>query len=297
MEREAVNAGEIQDWFDGDSYHGEIADVGGGSAEDTEQIAGPWEVKPAAMTDYLGEQEGEIEALQSIYVDDEFQLISPKTFVINLAVEQDHHNTDQENAVRLECRFTYPETYPESPVEYSVVERVRPDSPKNDGDDGDDGTDEDNADNEDEREGALGNEDTHDVLGEKLVDLFALFDQQIEENLGEAVVFTLVSSAKDWLDETVVAIRTERIKREDEAERAKVEVVIDGTPCTEENFNEWKSTFDEEMRKEGRLGFVEITHKAGKTGVELFMADRTLAESDLKIESATNTEQDAVAGP
>ena len=53
-------------------------------------------------------------------------------------------------------------------------------------------------------------------------DGFAFPLTQIEENLGEAVVFTLVSSAKDWLDETVSDIRIERIRKEEEAELAKV---------------------------------------------------------------------------
>lgn len=236
------------------------------------------------MTDHVAEQEGEMEALQSIYVDDEFQLLTPSSFIINVAVESDHRNSEAENRVMLECRFSYPLTYPDVPVNYSIVERMK----KLGSDDGSstaDSNDEDEE-NEDQDDADDAGEDASeipDVLGDRMVDLFALLDEQIEENLGEAVVFTLVSSAKDWLDETVTSIRLERIRIEEEAALAKVEVVIEGTPCTEENFNVWKVAFDKEMREAGRLGFVEIEKQGGLTGVQQFLADKSLAESDLKM--------------
>jgi hypothetical protein len=97
------------------------------------------------------------------------------------------------------------------------------------------------------------------------------------------VVFTLVSTANEWLNNEW----DEELKsREEEAERKILEAEeaekrkFHGTPVTIENFLAWKESFDAEM---AALRKPEKEEKEKKlTGRELFLTDKTLNESDLK---------------
>jgi len=110
-------------------------------------------------------------------------------------------------------------------------------------------------------------------------------EKDAEENLGMVVVFTLVSSANDWLSDEW---DTELRRREEEAERRILEAEeaekkkFHGTALTIENFLAWKESFDAELlalRK--AAGETDVKEKK-LTGRELFLSDVTLAESDLK---------------
>lgn len=108
--------------------------------------------------------------------------------------------------------------------------------------------------------------------------------ETIQENIGIEMIFSLVSSAQEWLnckyDELKSAAESQKeaeLRAKEEEERKKFE----GTRVTVESFMTWKTKFELDMgiteRKEKILG---ETRKL--TGRELFMQDNTLNESDLK---------------
>ncbi|XP_076629923.1 RWD domain-containing protein 1 isoform X2 [Colletes latitarsis] len=108
--------------------------------------------------------------------------------------------------------------------------------------------------------------------------------EEMNENLGMVMVFTLVSAAQEWLNVQWDKIKlnreesaTKKLKEEEEAERKKFE----GTRVTVETFLSWKEKFDQEMGYTKRR---EMAEREGKklTGRELFMTDKTLDQSDLK---------------
>ncbi|XP_011644774.1 RWD domain-containing protein 1 [Pogonomyrmex barbatus] len=197
--------------------------------------------------DYKDEQRNEIEALESIYCG-ELEILATEpfyTFAIPIKTEEYEPETDNGLGCRLE--FTYTSKYPDESLLISIAEQ---ENFKN----GDD---------------------------EKLK---AHLVEQMNENLGMVMVFTLVSAAQEWLNvrwDKIKLMREEtaaqKLREEEEAERKRFE----GTRVTVESFLSWKEKFDEEM---GYTKRKELADREGKklTGRELFMTDRTLDQSDLK---------------
>lgn len=197
--------------------------------------------------DYNEEQKSEIEALESIYYGD-FKIISSEPYYkCSIPIKTEINELDPDNGLSCDLIITYTPKYPE---EAPLIEL----------------------------ENIVNFEDDYETS------LLEYLNEQIQENLGMVMVFTLVSSAQEWLNikhEDLMKIREERaakkLREEEEAELKRFE----GTRVTVEAFMKWKKQFEDEM---GITKKNEILEKDGKklTGRELFMTDKTLNESDLK---------------
>ncbi|XP_005175295.1 RWD domain-containing protein 1 [Musca domestica] len=196
---------------------------------------------------YQEDQNNEIEALDSIYCGD-MQILEKEPFhkfQIPIATEEFNKET-QENGLSCYLVFTYTPTYPdEAPV-------VEVDEPVN------------------------FQEDYEQRMLEHL-------KSTIEENIGMEMIFTLVSTAQEWLNERWDDFkkaeedeRERRLLEAEEAERKRFE----GTRVTVETFMKWKMEFEESM---GIAAKREKSNDNKKlTGRELFMRDNTLNDSDIK---------------
>ncbi|XP_076302721.1 RWD domain-containing protein 1-like [Lasioglossum baleicum] len=197
--------------------------------------------------DYKDEQRNEIEALESIYCG-EMEIVATEPFYIFvIPIKTEEYEPGTGNGLSCSLEFTYTEKYPDEPLLISI------------------------EDHENFEDGS------HENLKKHLT-------EQMDENLGMVMVFTLVSAAQEWLNvqwDKIKLLREEnaaiKLKEEEEAERKKFE----GTRVTVETFLSWKEKFDDEM---GYTKKREMAEREGKklTGKELFMTDKTLDQSDLE---------------
>merc|ERR1712059_194955 len=110
-----------------------------------------------------------------------------------------------------------------------------------------------------------------------------------EENLGMAMVFTVVSEAIQWLGEHGDRLKEEAadaIRRKKEAEDEEERKKLEGTKVTIESFLAWKAEFDAEMMSK-KLNKEKSKMDKKKNGRELFMQDMTLNDSDVKFLAET----------
>lgn len=198
------------------------------------------------MTDYKEEQINEIEALESIYPD-EIQVAETEPYHSFLVsvVSDEQYNEDP---VSVMLGFTYTKTYPdEAPVmEIQSYENI---------------------------------EETH------VEELLELMKQQVEENIGMVMIFTLVSAVQEQLHviaQRIVDERQEEIDRkvreEEEAEQKRFE----GTRVNIENFLAWKAMFDAEIEEEKKRKGLKVKDTKKLSGKMLFLTDDTLDDSDVK---------------
>lgn len=196
------------------------------------------------MADHKEEQELELEALTSIYPD-EFCLIEsdPCCFQVSIACEPEKPE-DEDCRVCATLQFTYVDTYPDdSPViEVPTYE-------------------------------GLNDEDAQDLQ--------AFLDQEAQDNLGMAMVFTLVSAAQEKLNEFMDKSKNrkeeEKLKKEREAEEAERKRFT-GTPVTLETFVAWRTAFEQEMMQSKKTK--EGNFKGKLTGRQLFEQDASMENSD-----------------
>ncbi|KAL1416209.1 hypothetical protein MTO96_006469 [Rhipicephalus appendiculatus] len=114
--------------------------------------------------------------------------------------------------------------------------------------------------------------------------LVTALKEQVQENLGMVMIFTLVSAATEWLNqhtESVKFNKNEALRLQKEKDEEAERVKFEGTRVTVESFMAWKSKFDAEMAEIRNKD--KILNASGKlTGRELFEKDKNLIDSDLQ---------------
>lgn len=212
------------------------------------------------MTDYKEEQVNEIEALESIYPDELSVLQTDPFHVFQLTVsaEEDQEDNDEEEEEKgqlsVVLKFTYTPTYPDEAPIFEVT------------------FDDDLA------------QEFEDQIGK-------LVQAEIDENLGMAMIFAIVSAAQEFLNERIDDIKAakEEKRRAIEEEKRKTEEEaankLKGTLVTIESFLAWKEQFDKEQI-ELRTKRQQSAHESlgGKlTGKELFFENANLDTSDMDL--------------
>ncbi|XP_014251888.1 RWD domain-containing protein 1 [Cimex lectularius] len=196
--------------------------------------------------EHKAEQESEIEALDSIYYG-EMEIIATEPFhVFVISIKSDDYEEGTTTGIMCRLRFEYTAQYPE---ELPIIDI----------------------------------EDFDNIEEDETEELLNFVVQQAKDNLGMAMVFTLVSSVQEWINLKCEIraeqnkLEKERKKKEEEEEEQKK---FEGTLVTVESFLQWKQAFEIEM---GMFDKKEKDDKNKKlTGRELFMQDKSLNESDLK---------------
>ena len=118
--------------------------------------------------------------------------------------------------------------------------------------------------------------------------LLAALDEPISENLGVAMIFTLVSSLKESAEQ-LVAERVTAVQDAKEVERAKAEEEenrkFQGEAVTKERFLEWRARFKKEIedreKEEQELREAEEKKKRGGKPEEKKLTGRELFQKGL----------------
>ncbi|RUS73096.1 hypothetical protein EGW08_019140, partial [Elysia chlorotica] len=201
------------------------------------------------MTDYQEEQRNEIEALQSIYNPDEIEIVQTEPYhVFTVKVVPQDADSFPDHAMSANIQFTYTADYPDSAPGVEFVE----------------------------------SENMDDAQLNSLMDFIT---SQAEENLGMAMIFTIISAVQERLTDMMENAAkeeeeaAERKKQEhEEAERKRFE----GTRVTVETFLAWKKMFDAEMAEQRRLRGISDVVSKKPTGKALFLSDTSMIDSDVK---------------
>ncbi|KAH3727403.1 RWD domain-containing protein 1-like [Dreissena polymorpha] len=201
------------------------------------------------MTDHQEEQKNELEALESIYPE-ELEVLETTpyaVFEITLASQKHEDETDEES-VSCTMKFGYTAIYPDEPPEMEIT-------------------------------------DSDNLEEDELTDLINHMQTLAEENLGMAMVFTMVSAIQEKLSCCIderkkqrKAAEERRVREEEELERKKFE----GTRVTIESFLAWKTKFEAEMAELRKRKAESDILKNRLSGKELFMRDESMLDSDVQ---------------
>lgn len=199
------------------------------------------------MTDFQEEQKNEIEALESIYPS-ELEILETEPYhVFTIDVKADAGDQPEDEQMSVKLKFTYVPGYPE---EGPLIEAA----------------------------------EFENIEEEDVETLVTALKEQVQENLGMVMIFTLVSTATEWLNqhtESVKFNKNEALRLQKEKEEEAERVKFEGTRVTVESFLAWKSKFDAEMAEIRNRD--KILNASGKlTGRELFEKDKNLIDSDLQ---------------
>ncbi|KAL3139079.1 hypothetical protein ABBQ32_005875 [Trebouxia sp. C0010 RCD-2024] len=210
--------------------------------------------------DYSAEQEMEIEALQSILMDDFAELDGPspsgwsdsvKCYRIGLPTgEAEAMQQSGASSMQFDLLFAHTPSYPdEAPlIKLSNVQ-------------------------------GMSNDDIQNL--QKVV------DDQIQENMGMSMIYTLVSAAQEWMQERAnipqqeVLDPAEAKRQAIEAEEARLAAQrAHGTQVTPETFVEWRKRFDAELalQKASLAEQQAADKKARITGKQFFLSQEAEAE-------------------
>lgn len=171
------------------------------------------------MTDYEGEQEMEVEALQAILMNDIAEIpseesglgTSARCFQITVSPMDDDEDEPTDIPVRLAVIFAHTPTYPDEPPHL----KVRSLQGINDAD---------------------------------IRQLQQKLEEEAKDNLGMAMMYTLATSAKEWLREKY-GQQEEEAEDDDEEEKEEV-YVAHGEVVTMENFVLWRDRYEAEIALE-----------------------------------------------
>ncbi|CAG02777.1 unnamed protein product [Tetraodon nigroviridis] len=131
------------------------------------------------MTDYAEEQRNELEAIESIYPES-FTVLSDDPTSFTITVTSDPGDSGE--TVEATIKFTYVEKYPDEPPLWEIHSQEN-----------------------------LEERDAQDIL--------TLLQQQVEENLGMVMIFTLVTAVQEKLNEIVDVMKNEEKTEGGEAGR------------------------------------------------------------------------------
>lgn len=195
--------------------------------------------------DYKEEQNGEIEALLSIYEGELEVLQTSPRHVFTMPIKTENFEEDGDGLFAM-IKITYTPKYPEEIPLLELEDCV--------------------------------NIDEYNLRNELMDHL----TQQMEENVGMVMGFTIFSAALEWLGSTWDTLQKEeeeRVRRKKEQEDEEEKKRLEGTKVTIESFLAWKAEFDAE-----RLSKKEAVDMGEKrlTGKELFLQNLTMNDSDLQ---------------
>lgn len=222
------------------------------------------------MTDYGQDQEMEIEALQAILMDDIREVDSNESgldaqgrcFQITLSPKDEDEDEPTDIPVRVALTFSHTANYPDEPP-LLVLKSLQ----------------------------GMKAEDLR-LLKEKL-------EQEAMENLGMSMIYTLVTSAKEWLREKFG--HTEDFENGDDEDAAKDEIIVPhGEAVTMETFNAWRERFEAEQALERAKLMPDSSLTAAKekklTGRQWFESGRALVTKGAKptIEESEGEEEEDI---
>ncbi|KAL5229064.1 hypothetical protein ABZP36_017329 [Zizania latifolia] len=168
------------------------------------------------MADYEQEQEMEVEALQAILMDDITEIdpsesglgTTARCFQILLSPQDDEFDQSDYVPVQLALIFAHTEKYPDEPPLLNV-------------------------------------KSVRGIKSEDLASLKEKLEQEATENLGMAMVYTLVTSAEEWLSEKYGQNAGDEEPEEADAEE---EVIVPhGEAVTMDSFLAWRDRFEAEL--------------------------------------------------
>ncbi|KAF4320045.1 hypothetical protein G195_006689 [Phytophthora kernoviae 00238/432] len=225
------------------------------------------------MTDYKEEQSMEVEALEAIYMDD-FTKLSDDPLSFQVRVVP---NQDGENNfVAMTLKADIPATYPDVEPTLEIIL----------------------------------NKGLSDRQHKEMKELLT---QQIEENMGMAMMYTLCEAVREYLVENnregndgsehqeMLRRMETRKKKEDKVEAEKEEEamarsqekrVFHGTPVTVETFAVWKEKFEAEMQTTPKTS-VKDEASAKLTGRQLWNKGMVTEDSAVEAEAEAEGENAA----
>ncbi|KAK8641854.1 hypothetical protein V6N13_011226 [Hibiscus sabdariffa] len=216
------------------------------------------------MTDHAQEQEMEIEALEAILMDEFKEIhsaesgLSTSNRCFQITVSPQDEDTDQSTPVQLALVFSHTEKYPDEPPLLSVKS----------------------------------------IRGIQSSDLKALkekLEQEASESLGMAMIYTLVTSAKEWLSGRYCQDACADNAEEEEARKDEV-IVPHGEPVTVDTFSAWRERFEAELALERAKLMPESALTAPKekklTGRQWFESGRASAKGAAAIKEEYEEEDE-----
>ncbi|KAK8215940.1 putative RWD domain protein [Phyllosticta capitalensis] len=170
------------------------------------------------------DQKEEREVLDSIFPD-EITDISDTEYRVSITLDLENEPGDDTPPPTFLLRVSYPESYPDVGPDLDILSA--PNTPKH----------------------------PHLDISEDKASLLSALEPTIEENLGMAMVFTLVSAVKEAAEQLIMdrrnaanEARDAEILKAEEAENAK----FMGEKVTRERFLEWREKFYAEMAEKER---------------------------------------------